>query len=217
MAAADFAQGIKTSFLATMSDRATATKPPQSAPDAPATASGRATASGFFSDLLDVINPLQHIPVISTLYRAITGDTIEPLEQLAGDGLYGGVLGFVASAADLAFKDITGKDVGDTVLAFVENLGGSKTTAVASNAAPQASGPPRQLIGARLAAEAAPTLTAPPPARVTPAQTTGLSPLLTNADSFLAALKTKNVDPTLALRALDAYQKTLGLKAATAH
>ena len=192
----------------------TASAPPPAATGTAAPASGD---KGFFADLLDVINPLQHIPVISTLYRAITGDTIEPLEQLAGDGLYGGVLGFVASAADLAFKDITGKDVGDTVLAFVENLGGSKTTAVASNAASQASGPPRQLIGARLAAEAAPTLTAPPPAKVTPAQTTGLSPLLTNADSFLAALKTKNVDPTLALRALDAYQKTLGLKAATAH
>ena len=35
---------------------------------------------GFtFLDMLDIINPLQHIPVVSTLYRAITGDTIEPI------------------------------------------------------------------------------------------------------------------------------------------
>jgi len=170
------------------------------------------SGSGFFADLLDVINPLQHIPVVGTLYRAITGDTIQPLEQLAGDALYGGVLGFVASAANLAFKDITGKDVGDTVLAFVEGLGGSaKPTAVASNAAPntapEATGPPQQLIGAKLAA-------APAPATVTPAQATNLSPLLAHTDAFVAALKPRDVDPALALRALYAYQKTLGLSVA---
>ncbi|MDE3114083.1 MAG: hypothetical protein KGL26_00650 [Pseudomonadota bacterium] len=196
--------------------------PPAAASGAVAPASGD---SGFFANLLDVINPLQHIPVVGTLYRAITGDTIQPLEQLAGDALYGGVLGFVASAANLVFKDITGKDVGDTVLAFAENLGGSaKGAAVASNmepnAAPLASGPPRQLIGARLAA-AEPALAtaaaAAAPAAVMPAQATDLSPLLANADGFVAALKSKTVDPTLALRALYAYQKTLDLKTAPAH
>jgi hypothetical protein len=201
--------------------------PPAAATGASAPAS---SGSGFFADLLEIINPLQHIPVVGTLYRAITGDTIQPLEQLAGDALYGGVLGFVASAANLVFKEITGKDVGDTALAFVEGLGGSaKQTAVAGNAVPgaesqaepQASGPPRQLIGARLAADTAPVVatadTAAVPATVTPAQATNLSPLLANAGAFMASLKTRNVDPTLALRALYAYQKTLGLKAATAH
>ncbi len=200
--------------------------PPAAASGAAAPASGD---SGFFANLLDVINPLQHIPVVGTLYRAITGDTIQPLEQLAGDALYGGVLGFVASAANLVFKDITGKDVGDTVLAFAENLGGSaKGAAVASNmepnAAPLASGPPRQLIGARLAAAepalataAAAAAAAAAPAAVMPAQATDFSPLLANADGFVAALKSKTVDPTLALRALYAYQKTLDLKTAPAH
>ncbi|MBU6443730.1 MAG: hypothetical protein KGR48_07440 [Alphaproteobacteria bacterium] len=230
MAVADFAQGIKMSFLATMSERAAAAKAQHSAPAAAiaqtaATAqSTKAADPGFFSDLLDIINPLQHIPVVSTLYRAVTGDKIQPLEQLAGDTLYGGVLGLAASAANLAFKEITGKDVGDTVLAFAENLGGSDTpAAVASTAAPAAtaaaSGPPQPLIGAKLAADIAqsvpaPAAPAPAPANITPAQATSLSPLLTNADAFMAALKTKNVDPALALRALSAYQKTLGLKPA---
>ncbi len=31
-----------------------------------------------FDDFLDIINPLQHLPVISTIYRAITHDTINP-------------------------------------------------------------------------------------------------------------------------------------------
>jgi nitrogenase molybdenum-iron protein alpha/beta subunit len=79
-----------------------------------------ANASDFsFDDLLDIVNPLQHIPVISTLYRAITGDKIGTPEKIAGDTLYGGLVGLFASLGDAAFKEITGKDVGDTVLAFL--------------------------------------------------------------------------------------------------
>jgi hypothetical protein len=88
---------------------------------AAAVASAKKTdASDFsFDDLLDIVNPLQHIPVISTLYRAITGDQIGTPEKIAGDTLYGGVIGLFASLGDAVFKDITGKDVGDTVLAFL--------------------------------------------------------------------------------------------------
>jgi hypothetical protein len=31
---------------------------------------------GSFADFIDIINPLQHIPIVSTLYRSMTGDTI---------------------------------------------------------------------------------------------------------------------------------------------
>ena len=31
-----------------------------------------------FGDFLGVINPLQHLPIIGTLYRSLTGDTIQP-------------------------------------------------------------------------------------------------------------------------------------------
>ena len=43
---------------------------------------------GFtFFDFLDVINPLQHIPVVSTLYRSLTGDEIDPASHgVAGRG-----------------------------------------------------------------------------------------------------------------------------------
>ena len=74
--------------------------------------------SGFsFDDLIDIVNPLQHIPIVSTLYRAITGDQIKTFPKLAGDALYGGVEGLVGSMADTIFQKITGKSVGDTVLA----------------------------------------------------------------------------------------------------
>jgi len=90
----------------------------QGAGAAMASAKAPARDSGFsFGDLLDVINPLQHIPVISTLYRHLTGDTIGTGAKLAGDTLYGGVTGLICSAADSAFEEVTGKGVGDTVYA----------------------------------------------------------------------------------------------------
>ena len=89
----------------------------------PAAAVASATNAGAtdfsFDDLLDIVNPLQHIPVISTLYRAITGDKIGTPEKIAGDTLYGGFVGLVTSLGDAVFKEVTGKDVGDTVLAFL--------------------------------------------------------------------------------------------------
>ncbi len=93
-----------------------------------------------FSDLLDVINPLQHIPVVSTLYRKITGDQMGTPAKIAGDTLYGGPLGFLSSVADTAFEKITGKDFGDTVLALFD--GDDSDTKLASatpSATPQAS------------------------------------------------------------------------------
>src|ERR1700749_1242127 len=78
--------------------------------------------SGFhftFHDFLSIINPLQHLPVISTLYRAITGDKIGVPEKIAGDALYGGLWGAVSAVADTAFEAATGKDFGSTVMAKV--------------------------------------------------------------------------------------------------
>ena len=103
------------------------------APGAAAAPSPTGAAAGFsFSDLLDIINPLQHIPIISTLYRSLTGDEIGTPEKIAGDTLYGGIPGLVASLADTAFKSFTGKNVGDTVLAFLTGSDDGASTAVAA-------------------------------------------------------------------------------------
>ena len=99
------------------------------APSSPASTS----LGTAFHDLLDIVNPLQHLPVIGTLYRAITGDHIGKFEKVAGDGLYGGLWGAVSSVADLAFEAVTGKDFGDTVLALFKS-DSAKPSAVAQNA-----------------------------------------------------------------------------------
>ena len=81
-------------------------------------------------NLLDIVNPLEHLPIIGTIYRAITGTLSAFSEKIAGDALYGGIWGAVSGAADAAFELVTGKDFGGTVLAMF--TGGSRQgTAVA--------------------------------------------------------------------------------------
>jgi hypothetical protein len=72
-----------------------------------------------FDDVLDVVNPLHHIPVVSTLYRYLTDDTIAPGPRLAGGGLFGGLVGFAGAAVNLAIEEGSGKDIGDHVLALL--------------------------------------------------------------------------------------------------
>jgi hypothetical protein len=69
-----------------------------------------------FGDILDIINPLQHIPVVSTIYRAITGDEISPGARVAGGALYGGPIGFAVATANALVEAATGEDIGDTIL-----------------------------------------------------------------------------------------------------
>lgn len=72
---------------------------------------------GFtFGDLLDLVNPLQHIPGVSTVYRAITGDEIGIGPRLLGGAVLGGVVGFGVSAINAALEYETGKDIGDHAL-----------------------------------------------------------------------------------------------------
>jgi hypothetical protein len=73
-----------------------------------------------FWDALDMINPLQHIPVVSTAYRAMTGDEIEPGARLAGGTIYGGPIGLAASAFNVLIEHNTGKDAGEHVIALFD-------------------------------------------------------------------------------------------------
>jgi hypothetical protein len=75
---------------------------------------------GFsFWDLVDIINPLQHIPMISTLYRRITGDALAPLPRIAGGALFGGIAGVVSAVTNLVVNEATGRDIGDNVFALL--------------------------------------------------------------------------------------------------
>jgi hypothetical protein len=93
-----------------------------------------AGSSFSFHDLLDVINPLQHIPIVAPIYRAITGDKIGNVARIVGDGLYGGPLGAASGALDVAVKEATGKDIGENVMDFVEGKSDKDAPAPAAGA-----------------------------------------------------------------------------------
>lgn len=55
--------------------------------------SAKPDGSFGFADFIDVINPLQHIPGVSDLYRAVTNDQISEEAQQTGKKIYGFALG----------------------------------------------------------------------------------------------------------------------------
>ena len=72
---------------------------------------------GFsFNDLLDIVNPLQHLPVLSTLYREFTGDEIRPESRVVGGGIFGGIIGAAASLVDVAVEELSGDTMGSHVM-----------------------------------------------------------------------------------------------------
>ena len=89
---------------------------------------------GFtFADFIDIINPLQHIPVLSTLYRQLTGDTIDAASRVMGGTLFGGPIGAVASLINVFVEENTGKDVGEHAVAFLTDEAPPGGTAVAES------------------------------------------------------------------------------------
>jgi hypothetical protein len=77
-----------------------------------------------FEDVLDLINPLQHLPLISTMYRESTGDTIGAVPRVLGGALYGlgpigAAIGAGTALVNVAMEAMTGKDVGGTMMALL--------------------------------------------------------------------------------------------------
>ncbi|HEV8392377.1 MAG TPA: hypothetical protein VGQ35_21155 [Dongiaceae bacterium] len=68
-----------------------------------------------WDDFVDLINPLQHIPLVNMAYRAITGDEIYGAARMA-DFAFGPVAG-VSTALDLGFRDLTGESMASNAVA----------------------------------------------------------------------------------------------------
>ena len=65
-----------------------------------------------FRDVIDLINPLHHIPIVGKIYRAITGDQIAPGIRIAGGTIFGGTIGAAFASACMAM-DKTGNLVSE--------------------------------------------------------------------------------------------------------
>jgi hypothetical protein len=75
-----------------------------------------------FADLLDALNPLQHIPVVSSIYRAVTGDEIGHAARVLGDALFGGPVGMLMAGINALVKEATGGEPGDHLVALVQDI-----------------------------------------------------------------------------------------------
>ncbi len=77
------------------------------------------TSSEFgFEDLVDMVNPLHHVPVVNFAYRELSGDEIKPVSQIIGGGIFGGPAGLASSLVNVIVKEETGKDVMDNAVSF---------------------------------------------------------------------------------------------------
>jgi hypothetical protein len=117
-----------------------------------------------FKDILDMLNPLQHLPVISTLYRAWTGEGIGGVARIIGGAIYGRAGGFISMATSVvnaAIGAFTGKDLGERVYAAVFGDPRASESNVLAAASTPAS-PARSSAGTRLALSLAPIAQAAP-------------------------------------------------------
>ncbi len=73
-----------------------------------------------FLDVLDMINPLQHLPVISIVCRTLTNDELSPGSRLVGGGLFGGFIGLDIAIFNTGIEDLTRRDFGGHVLAMFQ-------------------------------------------------------------------------------------------------
>jgi hypothetical protein len=135
-----------------------------------------------FHDVLDAINPLHQIPVVSALYENATGDRIGIVPRIIGGALFGGPIGMVAAIATGVFEDATGKTPGETVIAALtgdsdKDPGAPQTASLQTGSSPppssQQSGTSATRRGGKDADGSLPGLAAPASAPApTPAMTT---------------------------------------------
>lgn len=80
-----------------------------------------------FREVLSALNPLQYLPVIGTIYRAVTGDQIpEALRRIGSlvvSGLLGGPIGIAINLVVTAAEKITGIDLDRTGQALLTGIG----------------------------------------------------------------------------------------------
>jgi hypothetical protein len=168
------------------------------------------SASGFgFRDIIDIVNPLQHLPIIGSVYRYLTGDRPGEAAQLAGDALYGGPIGVGISVASAATEDDQGHDLGERALiaVFGSHDGGS-ATAVASAAHPAASqaASPAPLSTSQVAAAAQTAQASPAPAAMPMRQP---MPLFGGIATPVPNMAAASAQPQTAAHAFEAHQAML--------
>jgi hypothetical protein len=101
-----------------------------------------------FHDILSVLNPIQYLPVLGTIYRAATGDVIpEPLRvggSLLFSGLLSGPIGLIVNIAVTMAEKATGVDPEKIVAAQLQMPATRAAPADVAAAAPDVAEPAPQ-------------------------------------------------------------------------
>lgn len=58
-----------------------------------------------FDEVLRALNPLHHLPVVGSIYRAATGETINPVLRVLGAAAFGGPIGMISTAIFAALEE----------------------------------------------------------------------------------------------------------------
>jgi len=77
-----------------------------------------------FDDVIDILNPLQHIPIVSSIYRMATEDDIGVGARVLGGTLFGGPLGLIGAGLTAIFEEISGDSVETHVASLWNSLTG---------------------------------------------------------------------------------------------
>ncbi|MEM8785820.1 MAG: hypothetical protein AAGF19_08190 [Pseudomonadota bacterium] len=72
-----------------------------------------------FGDLIDTLNPLHHVPIVGTAYRALTGDELSHGPRIIGGAAFAGPIGLLSAGVNIALVEETGRDAGQTVLSWM--------------------------------------------------------------------------------------------------
>jgi hypothetical protein len=96
-----------------------------------------------FADLLDMVNPLQHIPIVGHFYREITGDQIKPSGRIIGGAVFGGAIGLASGLVNVIMEKETGRDIPGNAFAFLRR---GEMPHLVNNAPPVARDLPGELL-----------------------------------------------------------------------
>jgi hypothetical protein len=129
-----------------------------------ASVGGEPSPTPKFSDFVALLNPLQNLPVVGTIYRQMTGDVPHPAARVIGGLIWGGPIGLIGAALTYVAEQVSGKGTTEIVKSIFD---GSATAPALADAAP----PPGSADPAvePVAAGVAPPMTAQAAAAAAPA------------------------------------------------
>ena len=154
-----------------------------------------------FGDLVDIVNPLQHIPGVANVYRAVTGDTISAPARFMGSMLFMGPVGLAMTAADTLAMNADGELASEQLIAAISGRQADSGTVTAKTNLPDT--PPTPAVTATMTT--APAIAPAVAPAVASATTGGIGPNLPTELSK-AGLELQNISGSL----LDNFIKNQG-------